>query len=366
MNILILGNGFDLAHGLKTKYSDFLNYCAQKLYYPLSYTSSDPYKTNLWIRHFLRTDNFKGSNWIDLETEIYSVIKYINGLFSLSGQNCRKIFTLNYRDDFFTFYHFEEYINEIIVPINAGEKEYYRNNEHNQIEYSVSFSSKKGIINYLYDQLRDFTKLFEEYLKKEVLTPMKKQSEYLLSLGSIGVKKDDKDLYVLNFNYTDTCKRLYNSKFNTYCSLNIQPIYVHGNISDDENCNFVFGTQTFELNPSKLPMPSYFNLFQKHYQRHKYNTVEPYQELVRKIKKSSTTANFHIVGHSLEHSDHKILKHILLANDESVINIYFHDEQTQKRLMDNINSIIGEEEVMAKVRFIHQHDDERSILKYKK
>ena len=27
MNILILGNGFDLAHGLPTRYTDFLEYC---------------------------------------------------------------------------------------------------------------------------------------------------------------------------------------------------------------------------------------------------------------------------------------------------------------------------------------------------
>ena len=30
MNILIIGNGFDLAHGLKTSYRDFLNYCYEK------------------------------------------------------------------------------------------------------------------------------------------------------------------------------------------------------------------------------------------------------------------------------------------------------------------------------------------------
>ena len=33
MNILILGNGFDIAHGLKTKYSDFLDYCETKYKY---------------------------------------------------------------------------------------------------------------------------------------------------------------------------------------------------------------------------------------------------------------------------------------------------------------------------------------------
>ena len=32
MNILILGNGFDIAHGLDTRYTDFLNYCQAQFY----------------------------------------------------------------------------------------------------------------------------------------------------------------------------------------------------------------------------------------------------------------------------------------------------------------------------------------------
>lgn len=27
MNILVIGNGFDVAHGLPTKYGDFLEFC---------------------------------------------------------------------------------------------------------------------------------------------------------------------------------------------------------------------------------------------------------------------------------------------------------------------------------------------------
>lgn len=36
MNILVIGNGFDLAHGLPTKYTDFLKFCQfiNKLYNP--------------------------------------------------------------------------------------------------------------------------------------------------------------------------------------------------------------------------------------------------------------------------------------------------------------------------------------------
>ena len=62
---------------------------------------------------------------------------------------------------------------------------------------------------------------------------------------------------------------------------------------------------------------------------------------------------------------HHILKHIFLAKEKSIINIYYHDEDSRERLINNITKIIGEEEVMAKVRFIHQHDEKRGILKLK-
>lgn len=33
MNILVIGNGFDLAHGLPTKYGDFLEWIVDELYF---------------------------------------------------------------------------------------------------------------------------------------------------------------------------------------------------------------------------------------------------------------------------------------------------------------------------------------------
>lgn len=71
---------------------------------------------------------------------------------------------------------------------------------------------------------------------------------------------------------------------------------------------------------------------------------------------------FHIIGHSLDKTDHNILKHILSASEKSVINIYYHDEEALARMQSNIDLIIGEEEVMTKVRFIKQDDPERGIL----
>ena len=69
-----------------------------------------------------------------------------------------------------------------------------------------------------------------------------------------------------------------------------------------------------------------------------------------------------ILGNSLDSSDRELLKHILTKNPYSTINIYYHNEETQEKLINNITEIIGEEEVMEKVRFIHQHDLKRGIL----
>lgn len=361
MHILILGNGFDLAHGLKTKYSDFLNYCAKKMEASYTYDISDPYKTNLWIRHFLIVQHKMNENWINLEVEIYNVLKFFHEHPSIPKTKIQKTFVLFFDDTIFNFYDFHKYFYDSSVPVPSGVNGYVRFEEYNLMQYKIYFSEFEGLINFLYDQLREFTKLFEDYLLNEVLKQLPEKSKYQLSLTSIWVGRQDKDVRVLSFNYTDICEKLYNAS----CEWKIKPVYVHGKVQYGGDCNLVLGTKTFETPKNKFPFPAYFNIFQKHYQRHKYQTIEPYQDLIREIKKSTTMPIFHIIGHSLDDTDKKILKHVLQANDDCIINIYFHEPEVQKILMDNINLIITEEEVMSKVRFIHLHNDERSILKPK-
>ena len=51
MNILIIGNGFDLAHRLSTKYGDFLNFCerARRIYTFREDASLNDYKKIILI-----------------------------------------------------------------------------------------------------------------------------------------------------------------------------------------------------------------------------------------------------------------------------------------------------------------------------
>lgn len=365
MDILILGNGFDLAHGLRTKYSDFLDYCQNQYYNNrLTYMPTNVFFTNMWIRHFINMQNSIGENWIDIEQDIYKVILNMTNLSIIKNNDCQQLFTINFRDDSFNFYNIKNYLSEPFGKgfLNTG---YARCDEHNNISYTVYFASRRGFIDYLYVQLREFAKIFQEYLDNEVLSKLQNPHKYQLSLKTIGVNKGDKNVHVLSFNYTDTCKRLYDQKFNNYCNINIKPIYVHGQVCNSENCNLILGTHSFSnslQNELGEKINVEFNIFKKHYQRHHYGTIEPYQDLLRKTKKSRSTPIFHIIGHSLDITDKNILKHILLANPDSLINIYYHTEEAQECLMHKIDSIIGEEEVMEKVRFIHQHDPERGIL----
>lgn len=365
MDILILGNGFDLAHGLKTKYEDFLNYCYIQLNKIIAYKPTDVFFTNMWIRHFFNTPRITGENWIDFENEIYSVLNFLHESLSLNSTYWNKLFSIAFDDSNFNFYNVDKYLAKTMYSDNQILNNYIRVEPHNCIQYKIFFPTHKDFVNYLYDQLREFTKLFENYLMSEVLSSINGRSDFQLSLKAIGVKEGSKNVHVLSFNYTDTCERLYKHKFNTYCELNIKPVYVHGKALANDSCNLVLGTHTFEFNPSQIPFPTSFNIFQKHYQRHKYGTIEPYQDLLRQIEKSKTFPKFHIIGHSLDKTDHKILQHILRANKDCVINIYYHKEEAQELLMNKIDTIIGEEEVMSKVRFIHQHDEQRGILKLK-
>lgn len=104
MNILVIGNGFDLAHGLPTRYDDFLNFVEEFTKYKdtnkcnlrfLDYFSN-LYETNInlfeqinqliddnrWFTYFLTLRENKlllnKSTWIDFESEISKVIKNID------------------------------------------------------------------------------------------------------------------------------------------------------------------------------------------------------------------------------------------------------------------------------------------------
>ena len=113
MKILVIGNGFDLAHGLPTKYTDFLDFV--KVIRQIIYKNDrddminikwgnmgkqlknivkkninesvfvntrlvwiNIFVDNVWIDYFLHCEMHMKENWIDFESEISNVIRSID------------------------------------------------------------------------------------------------------------------------------------------------------------------------------------------------------------------------------------------------------------------------------------------------
>ena len=105
MKILIIGNGFDIAHGLQTKYTDFLEYtecCLRHIKYMdssntrgsefysslrdngLAFEFSELAEKNVWLKFFYfkrKGGQLKGDTWIDFEQEIGAVISMLEKVF---------------------------------------------------------------------------------------------------------------------------------------------------------------------------------------------------------------------------------------------------------------------------------------------
>lgn len=361
LDILIIGNGFDLAHGLKTSYKDFLEFCELQIknenseYYDLC-------AINLWLKHFVTRQIDLGNTWIDLESEIYDVIKYLHQKKYLNGSNTlasinNKFIQINKSSTDFNFNKFGSFLRE--PHFNEIRSKEGCSPQFRPYLYNFYIENSLDLINLLYKQLREFTKLFEKYLLDEILTNIKDVKKYRLMLDS-----KNNEIPVLSFNYTDTYEKLYKAK-SIYASNFLKYVYIHGKVCSGENCNLVLGTHSFDRKENNKSLPIDLNLFQKHNQRHRYNTIEPYQEFIVQLTDHRRFIRpvFHVVGHSLDKTDHKILKHILLAKSNAVIKIYYHNEEAQEKLINNITDIIGEDEVMRKVQLIYQHDPERGILK---
>ena len=82
MNILVIGNGFDLAHELPTSYQDFLRFMDRYLFDygiipdKLESEIRSLVSENKWIKHFKKF--YEDNGWIAFETEISDIIQIID------------------------------------------------------------------------------------------------------------------------------------------------------------------------------------------------------------------------------------------------------------------------------------------------
>lgn len=400
-SLLILGNGFDLAHGLPTRYSDFLDFSlivlhlkrfnlvnidtileygnhlssnsyAQKIVFSeienLKNNNVFPYifankhleelsqvlLNNVWysyLEELYINNKFKGENWIDFESEICYIIQLIDK----STKN------LSYS---YEIVNYEIVNNDELITVEFNDKYKYFHKcikEYSNLKISI----------------RDLRKLLLYDLKR-LTYALKLYLSHFLDFSKCQLRSPDilaiNPNYIINFNYTDTYEKLYSQ------SLNV--CHIHGlceKESSIETNNMVLGIDEYWSDDEK-DLHTNFTVFKKFAQRIQKRTSVDFKKIhsilkddvnLKTISQSFDTINIeddmptvYIFGHSLDVTDKDILK--LFLNEEMFnVKIFCRDEETEGEYIANVIKIIGEDELIKKVNhyppkleFLIQHDME--------
>lgn len=311
LKVLILGNGFDIAHGLPTRYMNFLYACSIVLGIKLEKNIEDyivdesiiesfrknlsekeivKFKGNSWINYFIESVNKIGDNWIDFEEEIEKVCNYCeegNRVFSTSG------FNKEYR----WFVRLNIYGNQVV------------------------FDVKKMI-----SDLNQLKELLKKYIKVV--------DEILINCYSKDIIDFWPDL-IISYNYTHTFSKFYN--------VNVECLYLHG----DYNNKIVLGIDNVKSKNHD------YNDFTKSIQRSKYDLTFNIDKIF-----NNDDVNVLFFGLSFGNSDNKTIKQIIEKSKQVFITYYNDNDKSDK--IDNLSRYYGNEKLeellgLERVKFIKQN-----------
>lgn len=267
MNILVLGNGFDLAHGLPTAYKDFLDFTntyqgniyiesknteAFKAYFertkqinPRIYEElGDLIEENVWLKHFNavyveRSKNGK-TGWIDFESEVSGAVQALDGAMITIKEYLRGGKDRGPMKP----YQFET------LKYLIGAESYRFNSIYFNLESLFEHRER-----FLKD-LNRLTRCLEIYLSDYVNNlPVSKR---LPDIDGLNIDK------VLSFNYTDTYARIYGKDMS-----DIEYDYIHGKAEithDINSCDLVLGIDEYLVGDERNCNTEFIH-FKKFFQR---------------------------------------------------------------------------------------------------
>ena len=367
-DLLIVGNGFDLYHGLPTRYTDFLkfisywsifwdnyngeakaqvctpfrvklseqneiieesmrDFASHQGYYKYEHLEFiNSHIDNLWIQYFLKKQLYS-VNWIDFEGEIYNVLKLVEEYYSefIPEMRKRNDAPIKYiPGDMSTVINIfkkncpEEYIDftQGIISRSDTEKDKLKNN-------------KEMLLSTMKRELDDLIKCLDYYLLDFVSNiKVEQYSEQIKELSYINL---------LNFNYTYTYASVYGKN-----SLR-EHHRIHGDCLEED---MVLGIPD-ESFPSTLD----YIYFQKYFQRIQKRTGNYYKSWItepnaREKSLEDVPINVFIMGHSLADSDKGILKEIFMNDFVCKITIFYHSQLAYEQQVINLVSMFGKDFVI--------------------
>lgn len=332
MNILVIGNGFDLAHGLPTRYESFLNWIKAVKYkmendYDMksfdwkendsqirsfisneedaSYLSEcwkELIKKNRWVEYFLCCDTYQEKGWIDFEIEMSNMIQVLEMVEEKfdkgeSLKDLRKKQKNILNKIFKKTVDIKGKLADALKPVS---EKYHIDNMDKILDILERFGAFKG--SWKINELEmgklwsDFDKeksRWEEDLERLILLLEKYLCHYISNQKVSICSPDIKDINVnkvLSFNYTDTYRRIYDNEEEK--EVTIEYDYIHGKAKTDgmEN-NMVLGIDEYLPDDRKDKNVKYI-AYKKYYQRILKGVGNKYKVWIQTIKEDRDSVDF--------------------------------------------------------------------------
>lgn len=359
--ILIIGNGFDLAHGLPTAYKDFMRFCRvvptilldkkgtsisdamenadihskikaviekelnddtgilKNKTIPMVQELKGCIQENIWYKYFEKIEGkMQGDNWIDFESEITKVIEYLD----------RKI------DKLETKYKQSDFINN--NDLHAKNRKFF------VIIFPGRLSRLSGgeIRERCFNDLEKLIRALEIYLSVFVEK---------IDCDKLNIISEIQPDYVISFNYTDTYKKVYGIK-----EKKPEIFYIHGQCDAGnpmkEN-NMVLGIDEYWEGKDK-DIHTNFSVFKKFVQRIRKKTGTGIYTTLDSIEYSPILLNnestVYVFGHSLDKTDKDILSQIL-GHEDARVKVYCKDKGSEGELIAKMIQLIGQDNLVDKV-----------------
>lgn len=330
-NILVIGNGFDLAHGLKTSYVDFIDYVKKTSYLSDDMLNEDESEklseivnSNGFIEYFLKL-NEDIPGWVDFEREIFKITEGFKSFFD------------NYKDMMNTHNRVSQKLaGEFLVDILS----YFAIGKYTDLGfiiepefYSPKYGlSKERVLKKLKSHLDGLICALQLYLKRCQIEFFQKYDSDSCIINQISRIYPS---YVITFNYTDTYK-IYGIKpedvFHVHGSLAKNNMVLGFNDDDPKNLDFVY--------------------FKKYFQRiQKLTGYIDERKFIYADKRGISHANqmiVHFYGHSMDKTDGDIIQKLRSMASGFVIYKYNQEDYEQKVI--NLIDVFGKDDATEMIQ----------------
>lgn len=324
--IILIGNGFDLAHDMKTKHSQVFDFIKEEIiYHKYNAKPLQSYSEYIMMEDFGISNseiimkwyrNDKVDKYLELEYD-YNSREMVLRRAGLSKLN---------------------YVSFYANLFNAPSKENWESIETTYYEaLSNDAISSIASINNVNDELEHYKGVLKHYLKLQedeidAKNPPKQSNMIdLFKVKSSDLMNYKNEVYssiaLISFNYTSKILTHKINDYNTFITVKIDsPIHIHNTIEDEEIV-FGYGNDTHD-NYRRLLNHANKNECLKNFKTFNYLNNTKLHQIYHELSLDNTT-DLQIIGLSCSHTDKTLLKELFTHRSVRYIQVCYHESREE-------------------------------------